>query len=118
MFMYVHYIPTSVVPSEPLNLRYENVTAASIRVFWEPPAERNGILLNYNLMYIEVATGREVELSDIAPGNESDGYLVGELMEYDVYAVRVAASTDKGFGNYSSSLEVLTDEHGMCVYTA
>ena len=30
-----------------------------------------------------------------------------------MYSVRVAASTDKGFGPYSSPLEVLTDEHGM-----
>ena len=108
-----------VGPSEPLNLTYENVSAISIRVFWDPPAERNGILENYTLMYEEFGTGQVVTVSDIPPGSESEGVVVEPLMEYHMYSVRVAASTDKGFGPYSNPLEVLTDEHGtyiICVY--
>ena len=100
------------VPSEPLNLRYVNISAISIRVFWDPPAERNGVLQNYTLMYEEFGTGRMVFI-DIPPDNESEGVVVEPLMEYHMYSVRVAASTDEGFGPYSSPLEVLTDEHGM-----
>ena len=100
------------VPSEPLNLRYMNNSAISITVFWDPPAERNGVLQNYTLMYEEFGTERMVFI-DIPPGNESDGFVVEPLMEYHMYSVSVAASTDKGFGPYSRPLEVLTDEHGM-----
>ena len=42
------------------------------------------------------------------------GVVLEPLMEYHVYVVTVAASTDKGFGNYSLPLDVLTDEHGRC----
>ena len=100
------------VPSEPLNLRYMNISATSIRVFWDPPAERNGVLQNYRLMYEEFGTGLMVFI-DIPPGNESEGVVVEPLMEYHMYLMRVAASTDKGFSLYGSPLEVLTDEYGM-----
>ena len=52
-------------------------------------------------------------MEGILPGREEDGFLVDQLMEYHVYNVSIAASTDKGFGNYSLPLTVLTDEHGM-----
>ena len=100
------------VPSEPLNLQYMNISAISIRVFWDPPAEGNGVLQNYRLIYKEFGTGQVVEIP-IPPGNESDGVVVEPLMEYHMYLVKVAASTDKGFGPNSTQLEVLTDEHGM-----
>lgn len=101
-----------VVPSEPLNLTYKNVTADSIKVFWSQPAQPNGILLTYRLTYIEAGTEREELISDITPGREVEGVLVGQLMEYHEYTVYVAASTDKGFGNNSLPLMVLTHEHG------
>ena len=100
------------VPSEPLNLRYINISAISISVLWDPPAERNGVFHDYRLIYEEFGTGLTVVIR-IPPGNENDGVIVEPLMEYHMYSVSVAASTDKGFGPYSSPLEVLTDEHGM-----
>lgn len=108
----------SIVPSEPLNLRYVNVTAASIRVFWDPPAERNGLLVNYVLeYYLEMSTELPDVLNDIQLGMEQEGVLIEQLMEYDRYTVRVAARTDKGRGNFSRPLNVLTDEHGTYIYT-
>ena len=101
------------MPSEPVNLRYENVTATSIRLFWDPPLEPNGILQYYRVMYVEAVTGRTVTIPDILPGSENTGLLIEPLMEYHEYVMTVAASTDKGFGNYSDPLDVLTDEHGM-----
>ena len=64
-------------------------------------------------MYEEFGTEIVVVIPDIAPGNENGGFIVEPLMEYHMYTVTVAASTDKGFGNYSEPLEVLTDEHGI-----
>ena len=111
-FTFICILNLHTVPSEPLNLRYVNISAISIRVFWDPPAERNGVLQNYTLMHEEFGTGRMVFIN-IPPGNESEGVVVEPLMEYHMYSVRVAASTDEGFGPYSSPLEVLTDEHSM-----
>ena len=87
---------------------YENITADSIRVYWDPPAESNGVLESYRLMYTEVITNTTSVITDIEPQNT----LVTPLMEYEMYIVRVAASTDKGFGAYSDPLDVLTAEHG------
>ena len=87
---------------------YENITADSIRVYWDPPAENNGVLESYRLMYTEVITNTTSVITDIEPQNT----LVTPLMEYEIYIVRVAASTDKGFGAYSDPLDVLTAEHG------
>ena len=103
------------VPSVPLNLSYVNVTASSIRLFWDAPNQPNGILLSYRVTYTEEGTERVVTVDDIDPGRESECLLVEPLMEYHGYEVVVAASTDKGFGNYSLPLNVLTEEHGTCM---
>ena len=63
---------------------------------------------------MEAVTERTVMIPDILPGSESEGLLIEPLMEYHEYVMRVAASTDKGFGDYSEPLNVLTDEHGKC----
>ena len=81
-------------------------------MLWDPPTNRNGLLENYKLEYEEFGTGLVVVVADIPPGSEGEGFVVEPLMEYHMYTVRVAASTDKGFGPYSSPLEVVTDEHG------
>ena len=106
----------TTVPSEPVNLTYENVTAASIRLHWDPPTEPNGVLESYKLMYVEAETERVVIVGNITLGMESEGYLVEPLLEYHRYVMMVAASTDKGFGNYSLPLNVLTDEHGTYIH--
>lgn len=61
-------------------------------------------------MYEEFGTRIVVVVEDIPPGSENEGVLVQPLMEYHMYLMKVAASTDRGFGNYSIPLEVLTDE--------
>ena len=104
------------MPSEPVNLSYENVTASSITLSWEPPLEPNGVILQYRVTYVEAVTNRTVTIQNLDPailGNTS--LLIEDLMEYHYYEMRVAARTDKGFGNYSAPLTVLTDEHGKCV---
>ena len=79
--------------------------------------EPNGALESYKLMYVEAETERVVIVDDIAPEVVSEGYLVEPLLEYHRYVMMVAASTDKGFGNYSLPLNVLTDEHGTSLNT-
>ena len=110
--MSTHYMCIYTVPSEPVSLRYENVTASSIRLFWDPPLQPNGVILDYRVMYIEAVTDITVTMSGIDPMSRTSGLLIDPLMEYHYYDVRVAARTDKGFGNYSQPLTVLTNEHG------
>ena len=119
MYMYFSSLYFYIVPSEPRNLSYVNVTASSIRVFWDPPLEKNGIILSYTLEYEELVTGMTFVIH-IPPGSEQERVhvLIEQLMEYDEYEVRVVASTDKGPGNYSRTLNVLTAEHGTYVHAA
>ena len=86
-------------------------------MFWDPPLEKNGIILNYTLEYKELVTGMTFEIH-IPLGSEQERVhvLIEQLMEYDEYEVKVVASTDKGSGNYSRTLNVLTAEHGMCIH--
>ena len=103
------------MPSEPVNLSYENVTASSIKLFWETPLELNGVILHYRVTYMEAVTNITMATPNLDPAMRTGGLLIEDLMEYHYYEMRVAASTDKGFGNYSAPLTVLTDEHGKCV---
>ena len=64
---------------------------------------------------MEAVTNRTITIQSVDPEIRTGGLLIEELMEYHYYEMRVAASTDKGFGNYSAPLTVLTDEHGTCV---
>ena len=109
----MHFNSLLTVPSEPINLRYENISASSIRLFWDPPPEPNGVLQSYRVTYVESGTERTVMESDIEPGNETSGFVVEPLMEYHEYLVTVAARTDQGFGDESLPLDVLTEEHGI-----
>lgn len=86
-------------------------------MFWDPPLEKNGIILSYTLEYKELVTGKTGYIH-IPPGSEQERVhvLIEQLMEYDEYEVRVLASTDKGPGNYSRTLNVLTAEHGMYIH--
>ena len=64
---------------------------------------------------MEAVTSRTITIQSVDPEIRTGGLLIEALMEYHYYEMRVAASTDKGFGNYSAPLTVLTDEHGKCV---
>ena len=46
-------------------------------------------------------------------GIETPPQMIDELMEYEEYVVVVAARTNRGVGNYSDPLNVLTLEHCM-----
>jgi len=42
-----------LVPSKPGDIRFWNVTYASLDVEWDPPTTPNGRIINYELSYIE-----------------------------------------------------------------
>ena len=56
-------------------------------------------------------TGETLSIDGIGPQNLS--VVIEPLEEFHEYEMMVAASTDKGFGPFSTPLDVLTDEHGI-----
>ena len=75
-------------------------------IFWSHPADPNGVIESYTIMYTETRTGRVRNVSATALSKE-----IGGLMEYERYTVIVYALTDKGAGPGSDPLDVLTLEH-------
>ena len=88
-------------------MTYENLTATSIRVSWSAPAEPNGIIDNYTVEYTDLSTNEMVSIDGIL----STFVNITGLMEYQQYTIIVYAYTDKGRGNGSDPLMVLTAEH-------
>ena len=99
------------VPSAPLNLMYRNISATSIEVSWSLPAEPNGNIDSYILMYTEQAMNITIVITEIMELS----YNLTQLLEYERYTIVIAAMTDKGPGPYSETLDVLTEEHCKCV---
>ena len=89
-------------------MAYRNLTATSIEVSWLPPANRNGIIERYYLVYTESVSNTNTT-ADI-PGNQQ-AYNITNLLEYERYVVRVFAVTDRGRGPSSMPLDVLTDQY-------
>ena len=115
LFLCVHtYIHTYILgPSMPLNLRYENISAVSIRVFWDAPDQPNGVIEEYRLDITEVVTGIPRSTTSEPQSDFDNELVIDSLLEYERYTVVVTAATNRGFGNSSAPLEVLTLEHGM-----
>ena len=89
-------------------MAYRNLTATSIEVTWSPPANPNGIIERYSLVYTESISNTSTTV-DI-PRNQ-EAYNITDLMEYERYVVQVFAVTDQGRGPSSTPLDVLTDQH-------
>ena len=97
------FLCTNAVPSAPLNVTYRNLSSTEIEVSWLPPADPNGIIDNYTLMY---TLNDSMNISGILELS----YNLTSLMPYLQYVIVVYALTDKGQGIGSDSLVVLTDE--------
>lgn len=96
------------VPSKPpQNVTAEKLKAAeSINVTWNevPFSHVNGLLMGYSIKYRRVKTAEvnvvhSVEETAVAKSN--DLWIVLTVQTYSVYAIRVAAFTQKGLGPYS-----------------
>ncbi|XP_022801143.1 contactin-3-like [Stylophora pistillata] len=95
-------------PSKPpQNVTAEKLKAAeSINVTWNevPFGHVNGLLMGYSIKYRRVKTAEvnvvhSVEETAVAKSN--DLWIVLSVQSYSVYAIRVAAFTQKGLGPYS-----------------
>ena len=86
-----------------------NTSSTSILVQWGevPPDNRNGIIVNYTVTYKEVPNGSPLTKIVSTPTNQTT--LTG-LKKYTNYCITVFASTEKGDGNDSKPIVVITDE--------
>ncbi len=72
------------------------------------PDAPNGLIDNYTIVYVEVRTNMQ---RSVTAGVIPTMFNLTGLMEYERYEVTVTASTDKGPGDQSDTLDVLTEEH-------
>ncbi|XP_046562844.1 LOW QUALITY PROTEIN: neogenin-like [Haliotis rubra] len=81
------------VPSPPVNLRAMAMTPTSIRVNWNPPVESKGRISHYVLIYYEVGSDSEKEVSVY-----STEHVLKKLKKFREYSLRVVAHNQNGPG--------------------
>lgn len=95
----------------PSHVQGHNKSSTSILVQWGdvPPADQNGIILNYTVNYAALPNGTSI--NEVVHATAKETTLTG-LNEYTNYSITVFASTSKGGGNVSKPIIVITDEDG------
>ncbi|XP_039270176.2 uncharacterized protein LOC120344915 isoform X1 [Styela clava] len=89
------------VPSAPTFLRIIGATPTQLRLTWNSPEHRNGILKGYTIYLGEKIMDVITEMS----------YIISRLTPATRYIVHVCASTSKGLGE-RATVETVTDELG------
>ena len=94
----------------PAYVQGHNTSSTSIYVDWDsvPVVNQNGIILTYTVKYRALPGGIPQTAVINAP---STHVTLSSLKEYTNYSILVFASTEKGDGNASDSIIVITDEH-------
>ncbi|XP_078687345.1 usherin-like isoform X3 [Branchiostoma floridae x Branchiostoma belcheri] len=95
------------VPDAPSDFEAEAVDATSIQVSWEPPANTNGVLQGYKILYRQAGT-EDVSIAEVAPAAQY--HLLTELQPFTVYLLALVAFTEGGEGETSPEVTVQTDE--------
>ncbi|XP_035684441.1 tenascin-X-like [Branchiostoma floridae] len=95
------------VPDAPRDFQAEAVDATSIQVSWEPPANTNGELQGYKILYRQAGT-EAISIAEVAPAAQY--HLLTELQPFTVYLLALVAFTEGGEGETSSEVTVQTDE--------
>ena len=94
----------------PAYVQGHNTSSTSIYVDWDsvPVVNQNGIILTYTVKYRALPGGIPQTAVINAPSTHDT---LSSLKEYTNYSILVFASTEKGDGNASDSIIVITDEH-------
>ena len=91
------------------------ITSTSILVRWNdvPPVDQNGIITDYEVLYVQLETFGDVISMRVV--NTSDMfYLLDNLEEYVNYTIQVRAFTSVGPGPYSDPIINQTLQDGKC----
>ena len=95
------------VPTAPTGLSYQNISSTAIFVSWEEPSTFNGVPDDYIISYTRNETG--VTVNETSPVTN---VTIIMLEKYEQYTIVVFATSDKGAGDPSEPLMILTDEDG------
>ncbi|XP_051786833.1 phosphatidylinositol phosphatase PTPRQ [Erpetoichthys calabaricus] len=86
----------------PKFIKYKNLTASSIELFWEPPDQTNGIITSYDINFQGPAKSHTFSTANMS-------HVLFNLIPYTLYNVSISARTRKGSGPLTTQL-VHTDE--------
>ena len=102
----------------PDHLSADGVTSTSILVTWsEVPVEgRNGIIISYTVSYEAIRGKLNTSISATKVDAPALQVNLTGLIKDMVYSVRVLASTIKGDGNYSASINIQTNQESKSAF--
>ncbi|XP_078667206.1 neogenin-like isoform X11 [Branchiostoma floridae x Branchiostoma belcheri] len=103
--IYVQTQPEVHVPGPATSLQAVSVSPVAISVSWQPPNQRNGVILNYKLYYVEMAAGPLNEGSVDVSGLS---HTLSGLKKYTEYSFRVVAYNQHGPGMSTEEVIVRT----------
>ncbi|XP_053721320.1 netrin receptor DCC isoform X6 [Synchiropus splendidus] len=95
--------PDLQVPNRVESFRADALSPTSVQVSWEPPAQPNGPVVGYRLLWIETPSGKEQNV-DVNGLN----YKMEGLNKFTEYRVRVLAINRYGPGAASETVVVTT----------
>uniref|UniRef100_A0A6Q2ZJC6 Sidekick cell adhesion molecule 1a n=1 Tax=Esox lucius TaxID=8010 RepID=A0A6Q2ZJC6_ESOLU len=89
----------SVPSGSPVNVSAEAMSSTQLLVTWSPvpDMQRNGPILGYKVNYSVKDSGEPPSVRSV-PGERSSSVLLGDLLKYTLYEVRVIAYTALGDG--------------------
>ncbi|XP_075422091.1 protein sidekick-1 isoform X2 [Ascaphus truei] len=83
------------------HLSFTEILDTSLKVSWQEPTEKNGIIIGYNISW-DVYSRSESRVTRTL-NNITHEYTITGLSGLTTYTIEVAASTSKGIGQLSSS---------------
>ena len=93
-------------PASPASLQVSNVTASSVMLSWDAPADPS--ITGYKIMYRTPATQSNLSILVANTGSADTSYTVSDLKPDTVYIFRVIAVNDHGESQMSNSVRVTT----------
>ncbi|KAM4634159.1 netrin receptor DCC [Polymixia lowei] len=95
--------PDLQVPSQVEGLYAESLSPSSIQVSWDPPAQPNGPILGYRLLWTESPSGKEQSIEVNGQNYKMEG-----LNKFTEYSVRVLALNRYGPGVATETISITT----------
>ena len=90
------------------------LSSTSIMVSWDevPPIDRNGIVTDYEVLYVPLETF-EGAIMSMKVNTTNLSIIVTGFQEFVMYNISVRAYTSEGSGPYSEEITEMTLEDGM-----
>uniref|UniRef100_A0A8D3E8J7 Sidekick cell adhesion molecule 2a n=1 Tax=Scophthalmus maximus TaxID=52904 RepID=A0A8D3E8J7_SCOMX len=97
------------VPGPPVGILFPEVRTTSVRLIWQPPAQPNGIILAYQIIFRRNSSSSNAATVDVLSPSARQ-YTATGLKPEMVYVFRLTAQTRKGWGEAAEALVVTTEK--------